>query len=256
MPIPQYPPDMASWMQANARSVINARNQALSRNPLTRIKAKALELLGNLVIKSTGYLAVFNSSDQEIVKMGYLGSLGDEEVWGFSFHRPDGTEAMRMYSSPSGANTYTCLLDRHSNIIVSDDGLSGQGLARPWMPYATPMLVEPLGGMPSTDQSAWTTVAESWPYATHPRLSVYGTSAIDVVGSDETSGEIRLMINGTQVGDAITAGGTFTWYEALPGWADTVNYLDQIKVEIQARKTNSVTGRIYAQVLRLYGTQS
>lgn len=209
---------------------------------------------GDLTIQKGGTFRLLHPNGTVIAKIGDLGAIGGEEVWGVGISRPDGTEAFSVYGTESGGSTYLAIRDRSGNIVFSDDGLTGAGLATPYLNG----LIAPSGTAdnisacwPRTSSASYTEIMTGTIPATHPRLSIDMTAATD----SGVAGSARVLINGTQVGSAITGGNWLTIDADIPGWGDTVGFLDEVTVSVQAKR-NSGTGNVYAMVYRLYGKQS
>jgi hypothetical protein len=260
MGTPHYPQGIGDLISGLRRDVQAARTQAQSRLPFRRIKVALLELFGNFAVRAGGTITVDQEDGGTVAKIGNLGLINGETVWGLQTFRPGGGEALIVYGTASGEFTFVAIRDRQGNLIVSDDGASGQGLATPYVPYG------PVGmsatdtnflKLPASTSSSFETLWSTVVPLTHPRVRVQAFWQCD---NTALSGEGRLLINGHQVGPTVSAPDGFGAYlndtYAIPGWADTVGYLDEAQIEFQARRTGGTGGGIRCSVYGLYGAQS
>lgn len=133
------------------------------------------------------------------------------------------------------------LLDSNGTSLFAEDA-AGAGAGWPLAPI-------PFGGMswPTWDNNTtatFATVASAVTYKSSPRFVV----AVKHICDASTAGEVRLMVNGTQVGATATSAAltvntaTFGTPAALPG-----NVGDAMTINVDARVTSG-TGKCYARV--------
>lgn len=187
--------------------------------------------------------------DVDLLRVGYLGVSGaGNDVRGVSMRRPSGEYMFATWNGAGDDSTdFWSFYDKAGNQIASDDAVSGQGLARPY-----------IGGpaFAPADRSLWPTVTSSsytpqWYaeyYKQHPKLLVTVWTQTDA----GTSGDVRVSANGASTSQAVPGGDnsarplTF----AVPG--DHMTYM-QITVEL--RRTAG-TGFMGCWVMGAYGVQS
>lgn len=260
MGTPHYPQGIGDLVNGLRRDVQAARTQAQSRLPFRRIKVALLELFGNFAVRSGGSITVDDSAGHTVAKIGNLGLIGSQTIWGLQTWRPDGSEALVVYGTTSGDLTFVGIRDQQGNVVISDDGVSGQGLATPYVPYG------PLGmsytttnyeKLPAATSSTFGPLWEGIVALTHPRVSVRALWAAD---NTDLSGEGRLLIDGQQIGPTITANaggsGFLDGTYDIPGWGDNVGYLHEAQIQFQGRRTAGTGGGIRCAVYKFYGAQS
>lgn len=244
---PHYPKDIGDKFREIQQQVRDGRTASQSRTGYNEV--------------AKGSLTVVNDDGQEVAKFGYLGTVGPDAIYGMSVHRADGTEALRLWSSASGANTVEALVDRTGHIVLSDDAVSGQGIATPHIPMGQPQVagnpaIIPVF-WPRTTSGTMVTLLETYTPALQPKIRaiVYGFA------DASTTGEFDVLVNGTSIVGSTTPipagnfGGPTGGPYAVPGWAAGVGYGDEIHIEIQCRRISG-TGSVYVQCLGLYGYQS
>lgn len=208
--------------------------------------AEGTRTLRSATIDEPGVLQVKTAAG---VIVAFIGKLADG-MMGFLLRRADGTTAMTLQQNAENPTTqFLALWDRSSNIIAGEDATSGQGLARPYIPI-TAVSSDILQGN-STAQTTFVDMQLLQHRKQHPRVQVMvlcGTS------DGATSGELRLLLNGSPLGAAQTVPlGAFTYFtfdEAAPG-----AHMASQDLRLQARVTAG-TGVLRTVVTRAYGVQS
>jgi hypothetical protein len=120
-------------------------------------------------------------------------------------YRADGSLALGMWDpdpASGGFQQFLALLDRSGNIIVSDDTNSGQGLARPYIPasfYKTRFADFTAASVSATFETLFDTTM----YKQHPQLVVGFRASMDTTA---TTGEVRVLVNGVQLGATASVG--------------------------------------------------
>lgn len=154
---------------------------------------------------------------------------------GVILRRNDGSVALALWDPIPSAGDYNQFLgwfDRAGHIVVSDDTDSGAGLARPYLSGA--FYPSRAQDFLKTTASGFETIWRERRQKQHPKLYVEAWGATDAAG---TTGEVRVMVNGAQLGTTkVATSGVVTGYTfgpaAVPG-----NFGDTLSVEIQAYRT-------------------
>jgi len=192
---------------------------------------------GGLTIRG-GFLAMMSGAVQVLYAGPGASAITngtDEQV--FLLYRRDGTLAVALFD-PTGAadgsvDQEFLLFDRAGNQIFGADVVTGQGLARPLMPIM--FYPAMFGGATSTTSTSFTTIWRSTSYKQQPQV-VVGMSAT----TTGTTGEVRLLANGSQLGatqPVTTAGGSYLIGPLpVPG-----GHISTLTLEIQARCTGAGT---------------
>lgn len=206
---------------------------------------------GDITIQDGGTFRLRHPNGTVIARIGNLGLINGEDVWGVQFKRPDGSEALIVYGTDSGASTYSAFKDKAGHLILSDDSVSGQGLATPHLAYPVPVAIG-VGHWPSGGSSSFSTIASTSVKVTHPRISIFGSVDRD----SGITGRARVMLNGTQIGPTTTAPGDFEFTAAVPGWGSSVSFQDELLLQIQVIRDSGTSGQVYATLWNAYGVQS
>lgn len=210
---------------------------------------------GGLTISNGGTLKLRSADD---VDTFYVGPV-TPALWdgssqpGLLMRRNDGTLVLSLYDAfptPGGYSQALAWWDRSSNTIIADDTNSGQGIARPYIGggfgrarYADMSV--------STTSSTFETVWETRLYKQQPQLEVGFKATMDTTA---TTGEVRVLVNGTQIGPVKTQ--AFSIATQVVGPAPVQGaHMDYLTVEIQARRT-SATGACRVEALYWTGRQS
>jgi hypothetical protein len=154
------------------------------RNLETSQRAGYTTVVGDLRLAPGSKLS---ASAPDGTTLFYVGEVDYGPPWGLNpvvqIRRADGTTAF-LIGGADETNQYFALSDQQENIIVSDDAISGQGLARPWLP------------IPWRDEANVTTVATGFVtacsaviYKQHPKVQI----EIEVDSSTTTS-EVQIIV--------------------------------------------------------------
>lgn len=158
---------------------------------------------------------------------------------GLILRREDGTVAMALYdptpdpSTPGGFQQFLAVYDRAQQIVMSDDTASGQGLARPYIPI--PVTRARYTDMVAVTDSAFVNVIET--PGTFYKVNARARADIRcTTDTADTTGEVRVLVDGVQVGATETVDFAVTTKYigpfAVPGDAYT-----QHSIKVQARRT-------------------
>ncbi len=197
---------------------------------------------------SDGVLEVRAEGGQVILRAGVY-DYGGGPVPGVAIFRIDGSTQYWAFDRPGGGG-YLTIYDEQQSELISNDTVSGQGLARPYIPdMATPYSAV-LTPTQSTTSGTFTTLWRAHRIKQHPRVRI---SIIAKCGGD-TSGEVRLAVGGSQISDTLVLPvGNFQYHSI---WAPVPgNHLQDVYVDVDARRTAG-TGSVAVEVVAVLGWQS
>ncbi|WFE45296.1 hypothetical protein [Verrucosispora sp. WMMD1129] len=203
---------------------------------------------GGVTVKDGGAIRVVDEDGTYLLWTGLLSN----GVRGTVMRRAGGGLAIATYGTGVAGDTgFVAMYDLADQYIVTDDVASGRGLARPYIPV-------PMGDV--TPPTATTTSADFvdlsaglWP-AQHPVLRAY----VLVRSSDgSTTGEVRLVVDGEQVGDVVpVTAGLYAYRVIGPGAVPGVYPFGSLRpVAVQGRRTAG-SGDIGVRVMTLHGLES
>ncbi|MEU0600142.1 hypothetical protein ABZ484_18145 [Streptomyces sp. NPDC006393] len=211
---------------------------------------------GDIVVGDQGRIRARTSLGEDLLLVGRVQPDRDSEAQryqqGFELRRDDGSLALSLVTADPVNSPVQALrvLDHKGEAVVATDSARG-GLARPYLPFPTPV---PVGtaGWESTGATEWTTLYAGPGFAQHPR--VYCALAV----SGTVGAAVRLLVNGAVVGAEQTLSGTagqtvaltVTLVEDLPA-----SFGDTLSFEIQA-KVAATGDTVACQPRGLYGVQS
>ncbi|MEU0102268.1 hypothetical protein [Streptomyces sp. NPDC006267] len=234
------PTDLLDRIRALERQVRELMGSANTTPALNRIMG------GEVVIGDRGRLRVRTSGDEDLLYLGRVQpDRGENEPQqGFVVRRDDGSLALTVWTaSPDTLPVQPVqIFDRRGNVVVADDAIRG-GLARPYIPYPLPGPAD-TARWESTGSTAWTTLYRGPGIAQHPRLHCV------IAAEGSTGAEVRLLVDGVQLGPLGGPGGGLAFAERLPAdFGTTVSF------EIQARVATAGDA-VRCRPLALYGVQS
>lgn len=215
------------------------RSSAISEGGLT-IKGGTLQV--KFPDSHGGETAVFFGDLWSTVDGSYLGT-------GLLIQAEDGTDIASFSTNAPAGTTTAHLHDGGNRIIVANDGNSGMGLARPYIP----------GGFYRADFADWVTVTGT-SFVTkfrarlpkqHPKLYVRAWASNDTSGA---TGEVRLLVNGVPWGPTQATAFSITEYVWGPLAVDG-DHMSDLVVELQARVVSG-SGGVRLEPSRLEGQQS
>lgn len=214
---------------------------------------------GALKVINGGSFQVIDASTGTVI--AYIGLLGFNDgsgrtQGGVQLTRADGTRALEMgdFGGVPGHAFQQALVwrARGGQIVVSDDTISGNALATPYIPAG---VFADLTAPTNTTTSA-TFVGLQWAdcYQQHPKV----TASVLVQVPSGNQADIRMTIGGQQIGSIVTVGsGSFGQFTIPPAvWpAGTYSFGQRTVVQLEARRTVG-TGAIGIRGLGLWGVQS
>lgn len=242
----QRPPG-EDWL---VRRLVDLERQVRELQAGRRLEAATIGA-GGLTVKDGGQVVVQDTDGKRLIWLGKVPFSGGVTKPGMAAFRrtvEGGGVAMSLFDG------VFAVWDRAAGQVIATDEASGQGLARPYLPVAhfgISFNADTVAQIPGTTSSSFASVLECRTPATHPKLRV---SAYVSASDGATTGEGQLTVNGTTVLTSDGAG----WISgtvAVPGWADTVGFLEEIDIRLEVRRTSG-TGRAVGQVYACYGVQS
>jgi hypothetical protein len=206
--------------------------------------ASAVIRKGGLTLLDDAYLRMIDDNNDEIVYIG-PDSEGKQII---RIRREGGADVLYTYTA-QGGRQFWALTDNARQIVVSDDAVSGQGIARPWMPI--PVQTSRFDDLPSTPNADWDQLQTTvWRPKQHPFWKV---SVKHCVNNADTTGEARLMLDGVQVGATISVQWLSAWTDIGP-FPVPGTHMSLHQLELFARRTAG-TGRVGAN-MAVEGQQS
>lgn len=206
---------------------------------------------GGLEIGDNGSLKMTSVGGVRIMFFG-LDATGKQAM---ALRRDNGATIMFTYTA--GGNQFWTLTDNRSVSVVSDDAVSGIGLARPWLPIQMHALfsmaansIYSYRNLPASSIASSTLLWEGrLVMASHPKIEIDGVWG---AASGANSSTYRLLVNSVQVG---------TWSETglavgTRGPFDISANIDIAEVPVELHVQASGTGQVAAQVLGCCQRQS
>lgn len=178
--------------------------------------------------------------------------FGYGETPGWIFRRADGTVAFTLGGQNDG-DQFWALWDNQQNIVMSDDGASDAGLARPWLPI---QWVESSAVLPTVNTSSGTFSA-LWTakyIKQHPRVYV---QVLTYCSDGTTAGEVRLAVagGGAQIGATQVAPAGFYGLLTIGPESVDADHMGEVELEVQVRRTAGA-GTVGVRVYGSYAVQS
>lgn len=232
--MPQNAPKDEKWLLRELEA-LRRRVKALETAPRT----------GNASVSYGKFVILDGETGNEVLRIGYLGQTGGEDVRGTQLTRPTGERVLSTWSGEAAA--YWGLYDLSHNVIVSDDYVSRQGLARPYVggPNFAP-----------ADTSTWTAVTSGsfqtmfwgqW-VKQHPQLHVF----VATVSDSGTTGEVQVTCNGASATQTIPSNDDTIRSLIFPVPGDLYS---SFTITVAIRRTGG-TGVVACYPYGAYGRQS
>jgi hypothetical protein len=244
--MPQVPLDVLDRLAAMEDRIRFLEGRAQIRPALNQI------LAGDVTVGQGG---TFKVNDVDGSPLLYVGQISPNHPDGSAQRglivwREDGTQVLTVFTSDTNPQ-HLSIADVLGNVLIGDDALTGQGLARPYLssdgwfgaveqPTAT------------TTSGVFSTVAHLPWIKQHPRVQAF---YLVRCSDGSTSGEIRLVDDvGTQIGPTVVVGlGGFTYGSVVGSLNGT--HEQQLYLHWQAR-TTAGSGTIGVKGLTTFGVQS
>ncbi|TDC02592.1 hypothetical protein E1091_00330 [Micromonospora fluostatini] len=203
---------------------------------------------GRVGISGDGRLVLYAPDGSALIVLGRLTGFGDGiDRSGLAAWRTTangGTLAMSLYDG------IWAVWDRAGNVVLSTDENSGQGLGRPWLPVT--WAGSDYEQWPGTTSGTFTQLCETALPKQQPRLFARIRHTTDVSG---TTGQIRLMCNGEQLGPTTTVTFAIGYVDIGPLALPTSGFGDILGLSVDGRRTAG-TGRVRATVTASWTQQS
>lgn len=237
--------------QAEVKRDLEAARSA-RRAEHTSISADSFSVHGGkLIVDQNGELQVITADGTILVSLGALEDFnGLSRGWRLNYE--DGTRALAL-GGTTGRQVWQAY-DLAGNYIMTSDGVSGKGLARPYLNYrvvptTSAESVAPRALWPSTTSTTGIGLLEGYNVVWHPKL------AYRVVTITSDGGGMDWAI---KFDDVIAATGSNTQQGQVdtPGWGDTTDPgPPAVNITVEAVLTGSAT-RGWLQVTALCGCES
>ncbi len=191
--------------------------------------------LSNSVL-SRGSMEVQTDSGQVLQRIGAIPWAGTT-VQGIAAYRANGTIANIVWDTPTGGG-YWAWFAEVGEIVVSDDTVSGQGLARPYLQHTVMRYSEVLTPPAATTLGTFERLYRIHGHHQQPYLRAYLITQSDA----GTTGEVQLAVNGVAITTTPTAipaaDNSYRIVDALlPG-----DHMSIIAVDVEARRTAGAGG--------------
>ncbi|MFG3709222.1 hypothetical protein ACGF7U_31450 [Micromonospora sp. NPDC047670] len=202
---------------------------------------------GGVTVKDDGKVTVLDHTGRELIVLGRVGLSDGSTVPGMVVYR---TEEEGGYVAMSLYHGIMAIWDREGNIIFSSDEVSGQGLARPWLPVT--WAGSDWTQWPGTTSTTFAMVLETAVPRQQPRLFVRLRHTMDTSGA---SGELRLMCNGVQLGPTVAVGFAVGYTDIGPVALPAAAFGEIMGLSVDGRRTAG-TGAVRATVTASWTQQS
>ncbi|GIJ25488.1 hypothetical protein Vqi01_06500 [Micromonospora qiuiae] len=204
---------------------------------------------GGVTVKDGG---TFRVKDIDGVDLAWMGLDPQSGLRGTVLRRAGGAVAFAAFGTGAvGDSGFAALYDLAEQYVVSDDIASGRGLARPYIPVQLGEVTIPTT---TTTSGTFTDMAAGTMPVQHPVLFAH---VLARASDGTTAGEVRMTLNGEQVGEPATVdAGAFVHMYLGPATVDAVyEYGHLHRVRVQARRTAG-SGEIGVRVMSMHGLES
>lgn len=243
---PNYPKSFSDAFTEIKQNLAATRTAANTRQAMSVVKAAAMTFLGDLIVDAGGRLIAKYSPEVAALVVGaskYEG--GYSGIW---MYRPEGQPVFTSYSNGKDSGFFA-FWDKNAQILLSDDAVTGWGLAEPKLNYTVPQSTDALAWGHTTSTS-FETIGRSYVTITHPRIQAIG----QVTGAGTAVvGEFYIAVNGTQASPTWT--GSFNDTFTVPGWGVSIKPGAFAFIEFKARLASG-TGTVYGSVQGMRGVGS
>lgn len=214
---------------------------------------------GALKVINGGSFQVIDPSTGTVI--AYIGGIGFNDGSGriqgsVQFTRADGTRALEMgdFGNIPGHPFQQALVwrARGGQIIVSDDTISGNALATPYIPVG--VFCDVTGPLSTTTSAAFVGMQWADSYQQHPKVT--GSVLVQVPSGSQA--DIRMTVSGQQIGSILTVPSGSNGQFTLPAAAwpsGTYAFGQRVVVQLEARRTTG-SGSIGVRGLGLWGVQT
>lgn len=202
---------------------------------------------GGLTIKAGGQVLIEDAAGDPIIWLGkvpFSDGTTKPGLVAFRAAANGGHAAMSLYDGIFAA------WDRAGNIVLSTDEVSGQGHARPWLPI--PFTGSDYTVWPGSTSATFQRIGEARVSRQQPKVYALLSHTTDTSG---TTGEVRLLCNGTQLGPTISVGFVIAYANIGPLELPAGTYGDTLQFSVEARRIAG-TGKVKATVAGAWTQQS
>lgn len=241
IPSDQLPPGQ-DWL---VRRVTDLERQVRELLAGRRLEAASIGA-GGLTVKG-GEVIVEAPDGSDIVRLGRVPFSGGGTKPGLVVYRSAAEGSSVAMSLFDGI---WAVWDREGHIVLSTDEVSGQGIARPWLPVT--WAGSDYTQWPGTTSGTFDTLVETAIPRQQPRLFARLRHTTDVSG---TTGELRLMCNGVQLGPTVAVGFTVSTTDIGPVDLPTGTFSESLGMSVDGRRTAG-TGTVRAMVTASWTQQS
>jgi hypothetical protein len=200
-------------------------------------------------VLSRGSMEVQTDTGQVLQRIGAIPFAGTT-VRGIANYRADGSLTSIQWDDDAG-NGYWAWYDEAGQVVVSDDTVSGTGLARPYLQYRAMPYSEVLTPPQSTTSATFTPLHRCHGQRQQPWIRTWLITQADAA----TTGEVRLAVAGTAITAApTTIAAASNAYQIVD--AELVgDHLGLFAVDVEARRVSGA-GSIRVAVAFVSGRQS
>lgn len=202
----------------------------------------------NGAVLSQGNLEVRDPDGHTTFKVGQF-VVGSDNAWGWAAYRSDGSLQMQAWDAPGGVG-YWAMYDEASNVIVSNDTVSNQGLATPYISSQATAWSRVLTPPELTTSASFATIYRIHMTKQHPRVRVKVVTKLDA----GTTGEIRLAVGGVAISSTQTLPDADYSYRVLEG-PIAGSHMAGVDVDVEARRLTGA-GNVRVEVVTVEGKQS
>lgn len=242
IPSDQRPPG-DDWL---VRRVTDLERQVRELQAGRRLEAATIGR-GGLRVRQGGEIVMEDDTGKVIIQLGKVQFPDGSEEPGLAAFRTladGGAVAMSLFGGIWAA------WDRQGNIVLSTDEASGQGIARPWLPVT--WAGSDYTQWPGTTNATFAAVCETAVPRQQPQLFVRIRHTTDAPG---TTGEVRLMCNGVQLGSTASVGFLISTMDIGPLPLPAGEFSETLGLSVDARRTAG-TGAVRAMVIASWTRQS
>lgn len=195
---------------------------------------------GGLTLLENSFLKMVSAAGVEILYIGPDG--GGRQI--IRIRRDSGADV--LYTYDVAGVQYWALTDNASTVVASDDAVSGQGLARPYIPL--PHKVTDWNVLPKTSSASFTTLDEIRYFKQHPKVNM----AIRHGASVGSTGEWRVLQDGV-----VKASGSIAAVldVAFASFTVTGSHMSPLNLDVQARVVSG-GGQVTACIREAGGVQT
>lgn len=229
---------------------INHTEDLVSRLKKAEARIAALErarpVAGAAV--SQGSLDVRAEDGTTIMRIGAFPYFS-QTAYGVEFRRQTGAIQARFFDTPGG-DGYGALFDTQGNVLFSDDTVSNQGIALPYLAYRAMPYAEVVTPPQSTVSATFEKLHRIHAQKAQPWIRTY----LRVTTTADTTAQIVLTQDGVQISNILDipiSAATYHWLDApVDG-----GYMAPLMVDVEARRTAG-TGAVRVGVAIATGRQS